>query len=93
MAEYKKFGRAQKLIVAGCLVERFRDEIRRNIPEVDGVVGTGELERIVEVSGVATAPVSPSPFHILSSRPESGARLGQGRYSRESWDGAISDLP
>jgi ribosomal protein S12 methylthiotransferase len=91
MARHKSAGK--KLIVAGCLVERFRDEIRRNIPEVDGVVGTGELERIVEVSGVAPAPVSPSPFHIFSSRPESGARLGQGRYSRESWDGAISDLP
>jgi len=49
MAEYKKFGRAQKLIVAGCLVERFRDEIREQIPEVDAVVGTGEVERILEV--------------------------------------------
>ena len=35
-------GRAQKLIVAGCLVERYRDEIRKNIPEVDAVVGTGD---------------------------------------------------
>ncbi|HUO33615.1 MAG TPA: 30S ribosomal protein S12 methylthiotransferase RimO [Candidatus Acidoferrum sp.] len=49
MAEYKKFGRAQKLIVAGCLVERFRDEIREQIPEVDAVVGTGEVEKILDV--------------------------------------------
>jgi ribosomal protein S12 methylthiotransferase len=48
MAEYKKFGRAQKLIVTGCLVERYRDEIREQIPEVDAVIGTGEIERIVE---------------------------------------------
>ncbi len=34
-------GKARRLIVAGCLVERYRDEIRRNIPEVDAVVGTG----------------------------------------------------
>ena len=47
MAEYKKFGRAQKLIVAGCLVERFRDEIQRQIPEVDAVIGTGEVEDIL----------------------------------------------
>ena len=46
MAEYKKSGRAQKLIVAGCLVERFRDDIRKNLPEVDALVGTNELERI-----------------------------------------------
>ena len=48
MAEYKKFGRAQKLIVAGCLVERYRDEIRAQIPEVDAVIGTGEIENILE---------------------------------------------
>jgi len=48
MAEYKKFGRAQKLIVAGCMVERYRDEIREQIPEVDAVIGTGEIERILE---------------------------------------------
>jgi ribosomal protein S12 methylthiotransferase len=48
MAEYKKFGRAQKLIVAGCMVERYRDEIRQQIPEVDAVIGTGEVEKILE---------------------------------------------
>src|SRR5277367_5660047 len=46
MARHKTHGRAQKLVVAGCLVERFRDDIRKNIPEVDAVVGTGELEKI-----------------------------------------------
>src|ERR1035437_8064461 len=40
MAEYKKFGSAKKLIVAGCLVERFREQILAQIPEVDAVVGT-----------------------------------------------------
>jgi ribosomal protein S12 methylthiotransferase len=49
MAEYKKTGRARKLIVAGCLVERFRDEIRKNMPEVDALVGTNELERITNL--------------------------------------------
>jgi ribosomal protein S12 methylthiotransferase len=47
MAEHKKFGRAQKLVVAGCLVERYREEIRRQIPEVDAVIGTGEVEGIL----------------------------------------------
>ena len=46
MAKHKSTGRARKLVVAGCLVERFRNEIRQNIPEVDAVVGTGELEGI-----------------------------------------------
>src|SRR3979409_2219951 len=46
MAEHKKTGRAQKLIVAGCLVERYRGDIQKNMPEVDAVIGTNELERI-----------------------------------------------
>src|ERR1700723_3358296 len=48
MAEYKKFGRAQKLIVAGCMVERYRNDIREQIPEVDAVIGTGEVEKILQ---------------------------------------------
>ena len=46
MAEYKKIAGVKRLVVAGCLVERYRDEIRANIPEVDAVVGTNELEEI-----------------------------------------------
>jgi ribosomal protein S12 methylthiotransferase len=46
MAEYKKTGRARKLIVAGCLVERYRGEIQKSLPDVDALVGTNELERI-----------------------------------------------
>jgi ribosomal protein S12 methylthiotransferase len=47
MAEHKKFGRVQRLVVAGCLVERYREEIRQQIPEVDAVIGTGEVEKIL----------------------------------------------
>lgn len=47
MAAYKKAGNARRLVVTGCLVERFRDEIQRHIPEVDAVVGVNELERII----------------------------------------------
>jgi ribosomal protein S12 methylthiotransferase len=67
MARHKTEGRATKLIVAGCLVERYRDEIRKNIPEVDAVVGTGELESILEAAGVQQAPKAASPFNILTS--------------------------
>jgi ribosomal protein S12 methylthiotransferase len=67
MARHKTKGRATRLIVAGCLVERYRDEIRKNIPEVDAVVGTGELESILDAAGIAPAAVAPSPFNILSN--------------------------
>jgi ribosomal protein S12 methylthiotransferase len=70
MAQHKTTGRARKLIVAGCLVERYRDEIRKNIPEVDAVVGTGELEEILNAAGLAPSlPASATPqlFNILSA--------------------------
>jgi ribosomal protein S12 methylthiotransferase len=86
-------GKARKLVVAGCLVERYRDEIQRNIPEVDAVVGTGELEGILAAAGIAPAAPGDSPFRILTSRAEGDARAAQGRFSRETWDGAIADLP
>jgi ribosomal protein S12 methylthiotransferase len=95
MAKLKSEGSARKLVVAGCLVERYRDQIRKNIPEVDAVVGTGELEKILAASGINADPAENpnSPFVILQSRPEGDARAAQGRFSRESWDGAVADLP
>jgi ribosomal protein S12 methylthiotransferase len=48
MAQHKKTGMAKKLVVAGCLVERYRQEILKEIPEVDFVIGTNELERVLE---------------------------------------------
>jgi len=99
MAGHKTSGRAKKLVVAGCLVERFRDEIRKSIPEVDAVVGTGELQKILAATGIASAPANStprhndSPFVVLPSRAEGDARAAQGRFSRGQWDGAIADLP
>src|SRR5580704_3241696 len=94
MVEHKTSGRAKKVVVAGCLVERFRDEIRKRIPEVDAVVGTGELQKILVATGVApTSAPSNSPFVVLQSRAEGDARAAQGRFSRGQWDGAIADLP
>src|SRR5579864_7269228 len=60
MAEYKKFGAAKKLVVAGCLVERYRNEIQQQIPEVDYVIGTNELERVLEACADTPAPQSTS---------------------------------
>src|SRR5215475_133058 len=74
MAKHKMDGPARKLVVAGCLVERFRDEIQKNIPEVDAVVGTGELENILAAAGMTPSPASDSPFKILASRPEGDYR-------------------
>src|SRR5579859_621473 len=72
MAEHKKFGEAGKLIFAGWLVERFREQILEQVPEVDAVVGTGEVERILEaVEGdLRVLPAQPPAFlyHDLTPR-------------------------
>jgi len=72
MAEYKKTGRARKLIVAGCLVERYRGDIQRNMPEVDAVIGTNELEKITALcEGVAPregSPFEPYLYHDATPR-------------------------
>jgi len=75
MAEYKKTGSAKKLIVAGCLVERYRAQIMEQIPEVDAVVGTGEVERILDaVQGSLRSDGSPAAqpsaflYHDLTPR-------------------------
>jgi ribosomal protein S12 methylthiotransferase len=96
MVRHKTEGRARKLIVAGCLVERYRDEIQKNIPEVDTVVGTGELEAILSAAGLETgvppvprvwgpgnAPTPQSPFNILTSTTadiRSGRESGAGTH-------------
>lgn len=94
MARHKIAGKAQKLIVAGCLVERYRNEIQKNIPEVDAVVGTGELQQILSAAGIESPRSDTTgPFVILNSRPEGDAREASGRFSKDRWDGAVADLP
>jgi len=71
MAEHKKAGRARRLIVAGCMVERYRDEIRRSLPEVDAVLGTNEIQQIAaacEGRPVSGPPPEPFLYHEASPR-------------------------
>jgi ribosomal protein S12 methylthiotransferase len=69
LAQHKTNGRCQKLVVTGCLAERYRDELKAEIPEIDVVLGTGEVESIVGAlesapSGPAAAPAAvPMTFH------------------------------
>jgi ribosomal protein S12 methylthiotransferase len=96
MARLKTSGSARKLIVAGCLVERYRDEIQKNIPEVDAVVGTGELEQILAAAGLAMpAPVvvPGSPFNILSGTLSSGNGQADVRPGTESLAGTHKSVP
>ena len=47
LAEFKKTGACKRLVVTGCLGERYRDELKAQIPEIDAVLGTGDVPEIV----------------------------------------------
>ena len=49
----KEAGRAKRVVVAGCLVERYRDDLMKELPEVDAFIGTNEIGRILEAADSA----------------------------------------
>jgi ribosomal protein S12 methylthiotransferase len=68
MAELKKQQPGRRLVVTGCLAERYRDELQKEIPEIDAVLGTGEVPKIVEALSApaeagALASSKPLVFH------------------------------
>src|SRR3972149_2036357 len=65
MARLKRDGACKSLIVTGCLAERYRDALKREIPEIDVCLGTGEVPEIVgAIAGSA------SPMRLFKSRSE-----------------------
>src|SRR5882672_11071328 len=64
MAQHKKDGACRRLIVTGCMAERYRDELKREIPEIDAVLGTGQVPEIV---GAITGGATPVTFHRSGS--------------------------
>lgn len=49
LAQYKKAGKCQYLIVTGCMAQRYQEQVLREIPEVDAVIGTNDYDKIVHV--------------------------------------------
>jgi ribosomal protein S12 methylthiotransferase len=81
MAREKTTGRARRLVVTGCLAQRYDAELRREIPEIDATLGTGQVEEIVravvgEATSLAEAPEGPPSWvydhtapRVLSTPP------------------------
>jgi ribosomal protein S12 methylthiotransferase len=57
-AQLKTNGQARRLVVAGCLVERYRDELKAEMPEVDAFIGTSQITDILKVCDAKTNPRS-----------------------------------
>lgn len=83
MAEHKKTGRAKALIVAGCLAQRYKEEILNEIPEVDALLGTTSFHEIIKVMEGITGGEKLSHFEALDRLPRSNSRrlLSSGTYS------------
>jgi len=91
MAEHKLKGRCKALLVAGCLAQRYHDELLQEIPEIDGLVGTGEFNRIGEVMEAALKGDRPTfvgnpvyiydeftPRHGVGSGPSAYVKIAEG---------------
>lgn len=70
MAELKKTARCRALIVAGCLAQRYKEEILDEIPEVDGILGTSTYDEISNVLKQILDGQQVSAFHDLNQSPE-----------------------
>ena len=66
MAEFKKGGAGKRLIVTGCLAERYRDQLKSQIPEIDAVLGTGEVPDIVKAIGGTMRQTGVSPLTFFN---------------------------
>ncbi len=75
MAQFKRDGSCKKLIVTGCLAERYRDQLKAEIPEIDVCLGTGEVPEIVgAIAGTATPmTLFKSRAHALGDIPVAAA--------------------
>ena len=90
MAAQKRDGHCSRLVVTGCLAERYRDELRKEIPEIDAVLGTGEVPQILEAigslgSGVRDQGVGIAPAAVpLTFFEKSPGRLARGTAREEA---------
>jgi ribosomal protein S12 methylthiotransferase len=90
MAEHKKTGACKRLVVTGCLAERYRDELREQIPEIDAILGTGEVPQIVEAIGIRHSGRGIQTVPLL--RPN-GERVGSGDRGPRTDRPGTGDLP
>jgi ribosomal protein S12 methylthiotransferase len=82
MAEWKKSGSCQRLVVTGCLSQRYPDELHREIPEIDHILGSGEVEKVAAAirgtdAAVEVAPVPAYLYDHTTPRPASQAHFSR----------------
>ena len=86
MAEHKKTGACRTLVVTGCMAERYRSELKAQIPEIDAVLGTGEVPEIVNVLGAASKNAAHGNRLIPLLRSNGTAVNGESRLPTYIYD-------
>jgi len=81
MARHKTDGACKRLVVTGCMAERYRDELKKEIPEIDAVLGTGQVPEIV---GAITGGATPLTFYRARGSTSSPRAVGDPRTSGPS---------
>ncbi len=74
MAELRKTGRLEALIVAGCLAQRYREEIQKEIQEVDAIIGTTAIDEVVRTLDDVFAGTKRNHYQSLDRKPFTGMR-------------------
>nr|WP_325186173.1 30S ribosomal protein S12 methylthiotransferase RimO [uncultured Oscillibacter sp.] len=76
MAELKKAGRVRKILVTGCMAQRYQEDVLRELPEVDGVLGTGSYGDIVQaIEEVMDRGLRPCRMGNIHTAPQGGPRI------------------
>jgi ribosomal protein S12 methylthiotransferase len=88
MAEHKKTGACRRLVVTGCMAERYRDELKAQIPEIDAVLGTGEVPQIVSAigDGASSHALRADAPYVPLLRPNGTAVTGDSRLPTYIYD-------
>jgi ribosomal protein S12 methylthiotransferase len=86
MARHKTEGSCRRLIVTGCMAERYRDELQKEIPEIDAVLGTGQVPQIV---GAITGGATPMTFYRSVQGTNAPGAVAPGTRA----PGAVAPLP
>jgi ribosomal protein S12 methylthiotransferase len=88
MAQHKKDGACRRLVVTGCMAERYRDELMAQIPEIDAVLGTGEVPDIVKAIGFQGAG-----FRVQGAVPVPGSGVAPLVFHRAAAPGTLPPAP
>ena len=92
LAEFKKSGACKTLVVAGCLAERYRDELKTQIPEIDHILGTGDVPAIVEALGGPSVPAA-RPGGLIQLQRSSGEVVTSAGLRPRPTPGPTTELP